>query len=65
LGWGLLILVLVPRQLGLPLLVAAQGFPDFAYILLGSAVVALGWGILKAIWVISMLRRPGASKVKA
>ena len=65
LGWGLLILILVPRQFGLSLLVAAQGFPDFAYILLGSAVVALGWGIFKAIWAISMLRRPGASEVKA
>jgi hypothetical protein len=64
-GWGLFILVFVPRQLGLPLLVAAQGFPDFAYLLLGSAVVAIGWGIFKAIWAISMLRGLGTSEAKA
>jgi CubicO group peptidase (beta-lactamase class C family) len=64
-GWGLFILIFVPRQLGLPLLIAAQGFPDFAYLLLGSAVVAIGWGIFKAIWAISMLRGLGASEAKA
>ena len=36
LGWALLVLVLVPRQLGLPLRVAAQGLPDIAGILPGQ-----------------------------
>jgi CubicO group peptidase (beta-lactamase class C family) len=65
LAWALVILVLVPRQLGLSLLVAAQGFPDFAYILLVSAVVALGWGIVKAIWASWMLWRPRRAYVGA
>jgi hypothetical protein len=57
LGWGVLVLVLLPKQLGLPLFVAAQGFPDFAYILLVSAVVALGWGIVRTAWAYTVLRK--------
>jgi hypothetical protein len=64
-AWSLAVLVLVPRQLGISLLVAAQGFPDFAYILLASAVVALGWGILKAMWASWMLWRPSREYVGA
>lgn len=65
LGWGVLVLVLLPKQLGLPLLVAAQGFPDLAYILLASAVVALGWGIVRTAWAYSVLRKARRSDVPA
>ena len=42
LGWALLVLVLLPKQFGLPLPTLAQGLPDFAYVLLASGFVALG-----------------------
>ena len=57
--WGAFVLVLVPRQLGLPLLVAAQGLPDVAYILFVSGVAALAWGVLRATWASSVLRKTG------
>jgi hypothetical protein len=55
--WATFVLVLVPKQLGLPLLTLRQGFPDLASILLVSAVVALGWGIVRTAWAVSVLRR--------
>jgi Beta-lactamase len=57
LAWALLILVLVPRQLGPPLLVLARPIPDLTYILLVSAIVAIGWGIARAIWAYAVLRK--------
>jgi CubicO group peptidase (beta-lactamase class C family) len=63
LGWGALVLVLLPKQLGLPLLVAAQGFPDLAYILLISAVVALSWGMVRTAWAYAALRKARRSQV--
>ena len=63
LGWAVLILVLVPKQLGLPLLVAAQGLPDLAYILLISGVLALCWGMVRTAWAYRTLRRAGHSRV--
>jgi CubicO group peptidase (beta-lactamase class C family) len=65
LAWALLVLWLVPRQLGLSLLVAAQGLPDIAYTLLASGLVAIGWGIVKAIWAYSLLRRAPYTKEAA
>ena len=59
LGWALLTLVLVPKQLGLPLRVVAQGLPDLAYLLLLSGAVALCWGIVRTIWAYATLRRSG------
>jgi CubicO group peptidase (beta-lactamase class C family) len=56
-AWATFVLVLVPRQLGLPLLVIAQGFPDLAYILLVSASVALVWGVVRTTWAYTVLRR--------
>ncbi len=56
LGWAALVLVLVPKQLGLSLLVAAQGLPDLAYVLLLSGTVALCWGIVRTIWAYATLR---------
>ncbi len=58
LGWAVLTLVLVPKQLlGLPLLVIAQGMPDLAYLLLLSGAIALCWGIVRTIWAYTTLRR--------
>jgi CubicO group peptidase (beta-lactamase class C family) len=50
LAWAFLVLVLLPRQLGAPLLTLAQGLPDFAYLLLASGVVALVWGVTRTVW---------------
>ena len=47
LAWAVLVLVLLPKQFGVPLLTLAQGMPDLAYALLVSGVVALGWGVLQ------------------
>jgi CubicO group peptidase (beta-lactamase class C family) len=56
LGWGVLVLVLLPKQLGLPLLRVAQGLPDIAYILLVSGVAAVCWGIVRTAWAYIVLR---------
>jgi hypothetical protein len=56
LAWALLILVLVPKQLGVPLLTLAQGLPDLAYLLLVSGGIALGWGVLRTVWASFALR---------
>jgi CubicO group peptidase (beta-lactamase class C family) len=65
LGWALLVLVLLPKQLGVPLLVVAQPFPDLTYLLIVSAVVALGWGIVRAAWAYSVLRKAARGDVTA
>jgi CubicO group peptidase (beta-lactamase class C family) len=57
LAWALLVLVLLPKQFGVSLRVLAQGFPDLAYILIISGVVALVWGPVRAIWAYSVLRK--------
>ena len=57
LAWGLLVLVLLPKQLGAPLLVLAQGLPDLAYVLLLSGVVALGWSVARTVWAYLAYRR--------
>ncbi len=63
LAWASFVLVLVPRQLGLSLPTLAQGLPDFAYALLVSGVVALGWGIVRTAWSYAVLR--GAQRREA
>ena len=56
-AWAALILIVVPQKvLGLPLPILAQGLPDFAYLLLISGVVALGWGIGRTVWALLLLR---------
>src|SRR5262249_49843993 len=57
LGWALLVLVLVPKQLGLGLPTLAQGLPDLVYVLGASGVVALGWSIVRTAWAYAVLRR--------
>jgi hypothetical protein len=63
--WALFILVLVPKQLGLPLSVLATGFPDLVYLLVISALVALAWAVVKAVWTYAILRREQAAQVPA
>jgi hypothetical protein len=57
LAWALLVLVLLPKQFGVSLRVIAQGFPDLAYILIVSGVVALVWGFVRTVWAYAVLRR--------
>jgi EmrB/QacA subfamily drug resistance transporter len=63
--WSVGVLVLVPKQLGLPLLTVAQGLPDAAYLLLGSGIFALCWGIVRTAWAYSTLRRAGRRHMPA
>jgi CubicO group peptidase (beta-lactamase class C family) len=63
--WGLFVLVLVPKQLGLPLSVLATGFPDLVYLLLASALVALGWAVVKAVWTYAAVRGEHVAQVAA
>jgi CubicO group peptidase (beta-lactamase class C family) len=61
LGWAVLVLVLIPKQLGLPLTTLAGGLPDLAYLLLASGVVALVWAVARTVWAIVVLRKGSAS----
>ena len=54
--WALFVFVLVPKQLGLPLSIMANGFPDVVYLLIASASVALVWAVVKAVWTYAILR---------
>jgi CubicO group peptidase (beta-lactamase class C family) len=65
LSWALFVLVLIPKQLGLPLSVLATGFPDLVYLLLASAVVGVVWAVVKAIWTFAALRGEQAALVPA
>jgi glycosyltransferase involved in cell wall biosynthesis len=58
-------LAIAPKALGLPLLVAAQGLPDLAYILLASGVLALCWGIIRTALAYSVVRRAGRRQTAA
>ena len=62
LAWAFLVLVLMPKQLGVSLLTLAQGLPDIAYILLASGVVALGWGVLRTVWAYFAFRKNGGTE---
>jgi len=63
LAWALLVLVLLPKQFGVPLLTLAQGLPDLAYVLLVSGVVALGWGILRTMWAYFAFHNGGKAEL--
>lgn len=56
LGWALLVLLLLPKQLGVPLLTLTQGLPDLAYTFLVSGSVALAWGATRTAWALLTLR---------
>jgi hypothetical protein len=63
--WALFIFVLVPKQLGLPLSIVADGFPDLVYLVILSALVALVWAVVKAVWTYAVLRGEQAAQVAA
>ena len=68
LGWALLVLLLLPKQLGVPLLTLTQGLPDLAYTFLVSGSVALVWGLSRTAWALLTLRashRSDASLISA
>jgi CubicO group peptidase (beta-lactamase class C family) len=48
--WAYVVLIALPRKVGAPLSAFLMGLPDLAYLVLGSVVVALGWGIGRVIW---------------
>jgi CubicO group peptidase (beta-lactamase class C family) len=56
LGWAGLVLVLLPKQMGAPLPILAQGLPDLAYPLMLSGVVALCWSVLRTVWAVFAYR---------
>jgi CubicO group peptidase (beta-lactamase class C family) len=55
LSWALLILVGLPRVFA-PLPALMLGMPDLGPLLVGSGVLALGWGILRTVLVYLVLR---------
>jgi len=55
-GWALIVLVGLPRFISAPLPAALAGLPDLGYPLVASAVLAFGWGLVRAIWAIRTLR---------
>ena len=63
--WAFFVFVLVPKQLGLPLSIMANGFPDVVYLLIASASVALVWAVVKAVWTYAVLRGEQAAQVAA
>jgi hypothetical protein len=56
------VLVGLPRIIRAPLPAVLMGLPDLGYPLVASAVLAFGWGLVRAIWAIRTLRAalPGA-----
>jgi hypothetical protein len=58
--WALFILVGLPRLFA-PLPALMLGIPDLGYLLVASGLVALGWGILRTVWVYFALRESGAT----
>jgi CubicO group peptidase (beta-lactamase class C family) len=61
LAWALFVLVLVPKQMGLSLGIIATGFPDVVYLLVASALIAVGWALAKTVWSYSALRAERAA----
>jgi len=52
------VLVGLPRIISAPLLAILAGLPDLGYPLVASAILAFGWGLIRAIWAIRTLRTP-------
>jgi hypothetical protein len=59
LGWALLMLIGLPATNNLTKLTYQT--PDFTYTLLASGMLALGLGIVRAVWAYCILRRPSAA----
>ena len=58
-AWAFLVLVAVPQKVQAPLSALLMGLPDLAYLLVGSAIVAVGWGVARVIWAVALLRSSG------
>jgi CubicO group peptidase (beta-lactamase class C family) len=56
--WALIVLVGLPQMIRAPLPAVLMGLPDLGYPLVASAVLAFGWGLVRAIWAIRILRTP-------
>ena len=56
--WALIVLVGLPRIIRAPLSAVLMGLPDLGYPLVGSVILAFGWGLVRAIWAIRTLRTP-------
>jgi CubicO group peptidase (beta-lactamase class C family) len=56
--WAFLVLVGLPQIIRAPLPAVLMGLPDLGYPLVASAVLALGWGLARALWAIRTLRTP-------
>jgi CubicO group peptidase (beta-lactamase class C family) len=61
-GWGLLIVLGIPRLFGMPLMATVVRVPDFGYVLLLSAVLALAICIAKVLIGLEWARESGASE---
>jgi hypothetical protein len=61
--WAFTVLVLMPHKIGAPMSALLMGLPDLAYPLVGSAVFALAWGLVRTGWAIRILRRPPVNPV--
>jgi CubicO group peptidase (beta-lactamase class C family) len=60
--WAFVVLVALPQRIQAPLSALLMGLPDLMYLLVTSAVVALGWGIARTVWAASMLRSAGGAR---
>ncbi len=54
--WVFIIVVGLPRTIGAPLPAVVMGLPDLGYLLVGSAALALGWGVARIGWAGLILR---------
>jgi hypothetical protein len=61
--WAFVVLIAMPQKVGAPLSAFLMGLPDLAYLLLGSVIVALAWGIGRVVWGGLILRsRPAEAE---
>ena len=58
-SWALIVLIGLPRIINAPLPAILMGLPDLGYPLVASAILAFGWGLVRALWAIRTLRTPG------
>jgi CubicO group peptidase (beta-lactamase class C family) len=60
-SWAFIVLVGLPRIISAPLPALLAGLPDLGYPLVASAILAFGWGLIRAIWATRTLRTPTTS----
>jgi hypothetical protein len=57
-SWAFIVLVGLPRIVSAPVPALLAGLPDLGYPLVASAILAFGWGLIRAIWATRTLRTP-------